>query len=74
MNGSGEMFGLQQAAEIWKLTHSSEKIQNNNPYSSDVLQEKSGGLNTDAYMLACCYLNVMFTIICWVILSAIIGL
>ena len=74
MNRSREIFGLQQAAEIWKLTHPREKIQNRNPYSSNVLQKKkSGGPNTDVYMLAPWYLYVMFTIICWVILSAIIG-
>ena len=73
VNGSGGIVGLQQALEIWKLTHPSENIQNDNPYSSQVLRAKAGGPNTDADMLYPWYLYVMLTIICWVILSAIIG-
>ena len=73
MNGSGGIVGLQQALEIWKLTHPSENIQNNNQYSSQVLRAKAGGPNADADMLYPWYFYVMLTIICWVILSAIIG-
>ena len=73
VNGSGGIFGLQQEAEIWKLTHPNEKSHNSNLNSSSVLRAKTGGPNTDAYMLAPWYLCVVFTIICWVILSSIIG-
>ena len=66
VNGSGGIFGLQHAVEIWKLTHQSENIQNSmrNPYSSHVLQAKTGGPNTDACMLALWYRYVVFTNIC----------
>ena len=64
------MFGLQQAAEVWKLTHLSENIQNSNPYSSHILWAKTGGPNTDVLILALWYLYVVFTIICWVILDS----
>ena len=68
-NWSAGSFGLQQAKKIWKLTHPNE---NRNPYSSQVLREKTGGPNTDVYMLTPWYHYVMLTIICWMILSAII--
>ena len=73
VNGSRGIFGLQQAAEVWKLSHPSESIQNSNPYSSHVLWAKTWGPNTDAFMLAPWYRYVVFTIICRVILSALIG-
>ena len=73
VNGSGGFVGLQQALEIWKLTPPSENIQNNNPYSTQVLRAKAGGPNTNTDMLYPWYLYVKLTIICWVILSAIIG-
>ena len=69
VNWSGGMFGLQQTAEVWKLTHPSEKFQNSNPYSSHVLQARLEA-RIQMHFLALWYLNVLFTILRWVILSA----